>query len=145
MRILVTGSSGLIGSEAVEYYDQQGHEVHGIADVESVPLGDDEADGGLERSGGIGQPTVEELDPWQIAAQPRLEVDDGDGAERCGSGAVGQSHRQVHESDPGAVQDERRRGQPVERPRELRRRAIAAGEGDVGVVSPRPEPVVRGL
>ena len=30
MRILVTGSSGLIGSEAVEYYDQQGHEVHGI-------------------------------------------------------------------------------------------------------------------
>ena len=30
MRVLVTGSSGLIGSEAVEYYDQQGHEVHGI-------------------------------------------------------------------------------------------------------------------
>ncbi|MFN0158897.1 MAG: NAD-dependent epimerase/dehydratase family protein [Bacteroidota bacterium] len=30
MKILVTGSSGLIGSEAVEYYDAQGHEVHGI-------------------------------------------------------------------------------------------------------------------
>jgi len=30
MRILVTGSSGLIGSEAVEYYDGLGHEVHGI-------------------------------------------------------------------------------------------------------------------
>lgn len=30
MRVLVTGSSGLIGSEAVEYYDGQGHEVHGL-------------------------------------------------------------------------------------------------------------------
>lgn len=30
MNILVTGSSGLIGSEAVEYYDSQGHTVHGI-------------------------------------------------------------------------------------------------------------------
>ena len=28
--ILVTGSSGLIGSEAVEHFDRQGHEVHGI-------------------------------------------------------------------------------------------------------------------
>lgn len=30
MRILITGSSGLIGSEAVEYFDRQGHQVHGI-------------------------------------------------------------------------------------------------------------------
>lgn len=30
MNILVTGSSGLIGSEAVEYYDAQGHSIHGI-------------------------------------------------------------------------------------------------------------------
>src|SRR5579863_3131959 len=30
MRVLVTGSSGLIGSEAVEFYDSHGHEVHGI-------------------------------------------------------------------------------------------------------------------
>ncbi len=30
MNILVTGSSGLIGSEAVEYYDAQGHTVFGI-------------------------------------------------------------------------------------------------------------------
>ena len=30
MRILVTGSSGLIGSEAVEYFDRRGHELHGI-------------------------------------------------------------------------------------------------------------------
>jgi CDP-paratose 2-epimerase len=30
MKILVTGSSGLIGSEAVAYYDAAGHEVHGI-------------------------------------------------------------------------------------------------------------------
>lgn len=30
MNILVTGSSGLIGSEAVEYYDKQGHRVFGI-------------------------------------------------------------------------------------------------------------------
>ncbi|HTQ95213.1 MAG TPA: NAD-dependent epimerase/dehydratase family protein [Candidatus Acidoferrum sp.] len=28
--ILVTGSSGLIGSEAVEHFDRQGHKVHGI-------------------------------------------------------------------------------------------------------------------
>ena len=30
MRVLVTGSSGLIGSEAVLYYDAQGHTVYGI-------------------------------------------------------------------------------------------------------------------
>jgi CDP-paratose 2-epimerase len=30
MKILVTGSSGLIGSEAVAYFDKQGHEVLGI-------------------------------------------------------------------------------------------------------------------
>ncbi len=30
MRVLVTGSSGLIGSEAVEHYDGQGHEVVGV-------------------------------------------------------------------------------------------------------------------
>lgn len=30
MKVLITGSSGLIGSEAVEYYDQQGHDVVGI-------------------------------------------------------------------------------------------------------------------
>lgn len=30
MKILVTGSSGLIGSEAVEYFDHLGHEVFGI-------------------------------------------------------------------------------------------------------------------
>ncbi|MGD0745620.1 MAG: NAD-dependent epimerase/dehydratase family protein [Verrucomicrobiota bacterium] len=30
MKILITGSSGLIGSEAVGYYDGEGHEVHGI-------------------------------------------------------------------------------------------------------------------
>lgn len=29
-RVLVTGSSGLIGSEAVEYFDRQGHQVHGV-------------------------------------------------------------------------------------------------------------------
>jgi len=29
-RILVTGSSGLVGSEAVLFYDRQGHSVHGI-------------------------------------------------------------------------------------------------------------------
>ena len=29
-RVLVTGSSGLIGSEAVEHYDRTGHEVHGM-------------------------------------------------------------------------------------------------------------------
>jgi CDP-paratose 2-epimerase len=29
MKVLVTGSSGLIGSEAVGYYDRDGHEVHG--------------------------------------------------------------------------------------------------------------------
>jgi CDP-paratose 2-epimerase len=28
--VLVTGSSGLIGSEAVEHFDRQGHQVHGI-------------------------------------------------------------------------------------------------------------------
>lgn len=30
MKVLVTGSSGLIGSEAVEHFDRQGHEVVGI-------------------------------------------------------------------------------------------------------------------
>lgn len=30
MRVLITGSSGLIGSEAVRHYDAQGHEVTGI-------------------------------------------------------------------------------------------------------------------
>jgi CDP-paratose 2-epimerase len=30
MTILVTGSSGLIGSEAVEQFDRQGHKVHGV-------------------------------------------------------------------------------------------------------------------
>jgi len=30
MRILVTGSSGLIGSEAVEHFDRCGYEVHGV-------------------------------------------------------------------------------------------------------------------
>jgi len=29
-RILITGSSGLIGSEAVEHFDRQGHQVYGI-------------------------------------------------------------------------------------------------------------------
>jgi CDP-paratose 2-epimerase len=28
--VLVTGSSGLIGSEAVEHFDRQGHQIHGI-------------------------------------------------------------------------------------------------------------------
>src|SRR5260370_8511353 len=30
MKSLVTGSSGLIGSEAVEHFDRQGHEVFGV-------------------------------------------------------------------------------------------------------------------
>jgi CDP-paratose 2-epimerase len=30
MKVLVTGSSGLIGSEAVEHFDRQGHEVAGV-------------------------------------------------------------------------------------------------------------------
>lgn len=30
MKVLVTGSNGLIGSEAVLYFDQQGHDVYGI-------------------------------------------------------------------------------------------------------------------
>ncbi len=30
MKILVTGSSGLIGSEAVEHFDREGHEVVGL-------------------------------------------------------------------------------------------------------------------
>ena len=30
MRVLVTGSSGLIGSEAVEHFDRRGYEVHGV-------------------------------------------------------------------------------------------------------------------
>ena len=29
-KILVTGSNGLIGSEAVEYFDRQGHKVVGV-------------------------------------------------------------------------------------------------------------------
>src|SRR5258707_6104518 len=31
MKVLVTGSSGLIGSEAVEHFDREGHEVFGVA------------------------------------------------------------------------------------------------------------------
>lgn len=30
MKILVTGSSGLIGSEAVQYFDKHGHVIHGV-------------------------------------------------------------------------------------------------------------------
>jgi CDP-paratose 2-epimerase len=30
VRILITGSNGLIGSEAVEYFGRRGHAVHGI-------------------------------------------------------------------------------------------------------------------
>src|SRR6185312_6224919 len=30
MKVLITGSSGLIGSEAVAHYDREGHEVHGV-------------------------------------------------------------------------------------------------------------------
>ena len=30
--ILVTGSSGLIGSEAVEHFDRQGHQVIGVVE-----------------------------------------------------------------------------------------------------------------
>jgi CDP-paratose 2-epimerase len=30
MKILITGAGGLIGSEAVEYYCNQGHQVYGI-------------------------------------------------------------------------------------------------------------------
>ena len=30
MKVLITGSSGLIGSEAVAYYDRDGNEVHGV-------------------------------------------------------------------------------------------------------------------
>ncbi len=30
MKVLVTGSSGLIGSEAVEHFDREGHEVFGV-------------------------------------------------------------------------------------------------------------------
>src|SRR2546428_10421958 len=30
MKVLVTGSSGLIGSEAVEHFDRQGHEAVGV-------------------------------------------------------------------------------------------------------------------
>lgn len=30
MKLLITGSSGLVGSEAVEHYDRLGHEVHGV-------------------------------------------------------------------------------------------------------------------
>src|SRR5437762_1465722 len=30
MKVLVTGSSGLIGSEAVEYFDREGHQVAGV-------------------------------------------------------------------------------------------------------------------
>ena len=30
MKVLITGSSGLIGSEAVAYYDREGHDVHGV-------------------------------------------------------------------------------------------------------------------
>src|SRR5262245_38373422 len=30
LKILITGSNGLIGSEAVEYFDRQGHEIYGL-------------------------------------------------------------------------------------------------------------------
>ena len=30
MEIVITGSSGLIGSEAVEYFARLGHRIHGI-------------------------------------------------------------------------------------------------------------------
>jgi len=44
MKILVTGSSGLIGSEAVEHFDKQGHVVYGVDNnmrqVFFGPLGD---------------------------------------------------------------------------------------------------------
>src|SRR5713101_6506343 len=30
MKVLVTGCSGLIGSEAVEYFDKRGHTIYGI-------------------------------------------------------------------------------------------------------------------
>ena len=30
MKVLITGSNGLIGSEAVSHYDNEGHEVHGV-------------------------------------------------------------------------------------------------------------------
>src|SRR5260370_30612899 len=30
MKVLVTGSNGLIGSEAVEHFDRQGHEIVGV-------------------------------------------------------------------------------------------------------------------
>ena len=30
MKVLITGSSGLIGSEAVAHYDREGHDVHGV-------------------------------------------------------------------------------------------------------------------
>ena len=39
--IFVTGSSGLIGSEAVEHFDRQGHQVHGIDNnMRAVYFGD---------------------------------------------------------------------------------------------------------
>jgi len=44
MNILVTGSSGLIGSEAVEYFDQRGHNIYGVDNNMRMqffgPLGD---------------------------------------------------------------------------------------------------------
>ncbi len=41
MKILVTGSAGLIGSEAVEYFDQQGHDIWGLDNnMRSVFFGD---------------------------------------------------------------------------------------------------------
>ena len=39
--IFVTGSSGLVGSEAVEHFDRQGHQVHGIDNnMRAVYFGD---------------------------------------------------------------------------------------------------------
>jgi CDP-paratose 2-epimerase len=53
--ILVTGSSGLIGSEAVEHFDRDGHEVHGIDNnMRRVFFGDPgDTNWNLERLRGI--------------------------------------------------------------------------------------------
>jgi CDP-paratose 2-epimerase len=37
MKVLVTGSSGLIGSEAVLWFDRQGHNVVGVDNNMSAP------------------------------------------------------------------------------------------------------------
>ena len=46
MRVLVTGSSGLIGSETVSYYDGLGHEVHGVRVVAQQGFGAGTGPGG---------------------------------------------------------------------------------------------------